>query len=167
MQSRLVFRRNRVICDRWRAFRAAFRKAFSHQKVYPEYFADGSNIPSNPPTIRYPDRTATASQMSPLVPCELLFQQSHLFLICEVLTYSDSRIIPRKTFQIPRDCQCEWLLVSLLAPGTSLGSSGSPGKFLFCTGRTGSIGLPSPVAPQHIDDCSAIHFLHLELCDLQ
>ena len=45
------------------------------------------------PTIRYPDWTAIAPQMSPRLPCELLFQQSHLFLICVVLTYNDSRII--------------------------------------------------------------------------
>ena len=39
--------------------------------------------------------------------CALLFRQSHLFLICVVLTYHDSRIIPRKTCQIPRNCQCK------------------------------------------------------------
>ena len=29
---------------------------FSHQKVYPEYFADSSNIPWNLPTIFRPSR---------------------------------------------------------------------------------------------------------------
>ena len=96
-----------VLLDRKKAFRTAFRKVSSHQKVYPEYFADSSNIPWNPSTIRYPDRTAIAPHMSPLLHCEPLFQQSHLFLICVVLTYNDSRIIPRKTCQSPKNCQCK------------------------------------------------------------
>ena len=62
-------------------------------------------------------------------------------------------------------CQCEWLLVSSSAPGTSLGSSGSPEKFLFCTGRIVATVLPNLVPPRHIDDCFAIHFLHWEFCD--
>ena len=176
MQSRLVFCRDRVIFDhrfkryllvRWRAFRTAFRKVCSHQKVHPEYFADRSNIPWNPPTIRHPYWTAMAPQMSPLSPCELLFQQSHLFLICVVLMNNDSRIIPRKLCRISRNCQCQWLLVSSSAPGTSLGSYWFPGKFSFCTGWTVTTGLPSLAPPLHIDDCSSIHFLHVEIFDLQ
>ena len=51
-----------VLLVRQEAFRTAFRKVFSHQKVHPEFFADSS--PWNPPSIRYPDRTAIAPQMS-------------------------------------------------------------------------------------------------------
>ena len=47
----------------------------------------------------------------------------------------------------------------------SVGSSGSPGKFLFYTGMIVSTVLSSLVPPRHIDDCSAIHFLHWEFCD--
>ena len=56
--------------------------------------------------------------------------------------------------QIPRNCQCKWLLVSSSAPGASLGSSGSPGKFLYNTGMIVSTVLPNLVPPKHIDDCS-------------
>ena len=58
-----------------------------------------------------------------------LSQQSHLFPICVVLTYNDSRLILHCTCQIPRNCQCKCLLVSSSAPGTSLGSSGFPEIF--------------------------------------
>ena len=114
--SRLVFRRNGVIFDHcskryyWSVkghSERPFVKVFSHQKVYPEFFEDSSNIPRNPTTIHYPDRTATARQMSPLSLCELPFQQSHLFLIYVVLTNNDSRIIPRKTCHIPNNCRCK------------------------------------------------------------
>ena len=123
----------------------------------PEYFADSSNIPWNPPTIRYPDQTALVPQMSLLSLYALLFLQAHLFLICVALTYNASRRFLRKTakfqgivsvndFGFPRRFQ-------------EL-HQGSPEKFLFCTGRTVTTGLPSLVPPRHIDDCSAIHFLH-------
>ena len=118
----------------------------SHQTKDPEYFA----IPRNLPTIRYPDRAAIAPQMSPLLPCELLLQQSHLFLLCVVLTYNDSRIMPRKTCQIPKN--------SLSAPRTFVTSSGSPVKFLLHMAMIVSTVLPSLVPPRHIGDCSAIHF---------
>ena len=88
------------------------------------------------------DQTAKAPQMSLLSLCALLFRQSNLFLICVVLTYNDSMIIPRKTCQIPRNCQCRWLLVSSSAAGTSLGSSGSPEKILICTGVSVSMIVP-------------------------
>ena len=67
--------------------------------------------------------------------------------------------------QIPRNCQCKWLLVSFRVPGTFASSFVFPEKFLFCTGTTGSIGWPSPAPRLHIDDCSRIHTLHWELCD--
>ena len=50
-------------------------------------------------------------------------------------------------------------LVSSLAPGTPLGSSGSPGKFKLYTGRIVSTELPNLVPQQRIDDCVEIHFL--------
>ena len=37
-----------------------------------------------------------------------------------------------------------------------------PEKFVFRTDSTGSIGEASLAPQQHIDDCSAIHFLHLD-----
>ena len=67
---------------------------FSHQTRDPEYFADSSGIPWNPPTIHCPDLIATAPQVSLLSLFTLLFPQSHLFLICVALTCNDSRIIP-------------------------------------------------------------------------
>ena len=139
------------------AFRTAFQMLSSHQTRDLECFAESSSIPQNPwnpPTIRYPERTATILQTYLLSLHVWLFRQSHLFLICVVLTCNDSRIIPRKTCQIPRNCQCKWLLVSSSAPGASLGSSGSPGKFLYNTGMIVSTVLPNLVPPKHIDDCS-------------
>ena len=130
-------------------------------------FADRWNIPWNLPTNFHSDLIATIQQRYLPLLWALLSQQSHLFLICVALTYNDSRIIPHKTCQIPRNCECKWLLVSSSAPGTSSGSFGSPGKFLFYTGRTVTTGSLSLVPPRRIGDCSAIHFLHSEFCDLQ
>ena len=145
----------------------ASHKVSSRQTRDLECFADSSGFQSNPHTIRFPDQTAIAPHMSLLSLCALLVRQSHLFLICVVLTYNDSRIIHRKTCQNPRNCQCKGLLVSSSAPRTSSSSSGSLGKILICTGMIVSTVLPSLVPPRHIDDCSAIHFLYRELCDLQ
>ena len=78
----------------------------------------------------------------------LLFQQSHLILICVVLTYNDSRALPNSKES------------SVSAPGNSPSSFGSPGKFLFCTGRTVTTRLLNLVPPRHLDDCHAIHFLY-------
>ena len=69
----------KVSLVRWKAFRAAFHMVFSQQKEDPEYFAGRSNTPWNPPTIHWPDLTATAPQMSLLSLNALLFLQSHLF----------------------------------------------------------------------------------------
>ena len=103
----------------------------------------------------------------PLSLYALIFRQSNLFLICVALTYNDSRIIIHKFCQIPRNCQCKWLWVSSSAPGTSLGSSASLEKFLFCTGMIGTTELPNLVPPRRVDECCVIHFLHWEFCDLQ
>ena len=120
----------------------------SHQTKDPEHFSDSSNIPKNPPTIHCPNLTATAKQMSLLSLCALLFLKSHLFLICVVLTYNDSRISLHKTCLILRKCQCKWLWVSLSAPRTFVRSFLFPEKFLFCTGKIVSTVLPSLV-PQY------------------
>ena len=96
------------------------------------------------------------------------FCQSHLFLFCVALTYNDSRIIPRKTCQNFQELSV-WMTFgfSRRLQGTSSGSSGSPGKFLFYIGRVVTTVLPSLVPPRHIDDCGVTHILHEELCDPQ
>ena len=48
-----------------------------------------------------------------------------------------------------------------------LGSSGTPEKFLFCTGRIVTTVLPTLVPPRHVDECCVIHFLHWEFCNPQ
>ena len=101
-------------------FRTAFHRVSSHQTRDPEYFTDSSNIPWNPPSIFHPDLIATVPQMSLPSFCALLSQQSHLFLICVVLTYNDSRIILHKMCQILKNYQCNWLLASTSDPGASL-----------------------------------------------
>ena len=142
-------------------------EGLSHQIEDPEIFEDSSSIPWNPPTIHCPDLIATAPQMSLPWLNALLSQQSHSLPICAVLTYNDSRLILHQLWPNLRNCQCKWLLVSSSAPGTSLGSSGSPGKFLFYTGMIVSIELPNLVPQQRIDDYYVIHFLHWELCHPQ
>ena len=148
-------------------FRTASHMVSPHQTRDLECFADSNKIPWNPPTTRCPDLIATIPQMSLLSLCALLFLQSHLFLICVALTYNDSRIdssqdLPKSQGNVSK----KWLLVSSSAPGTSLSSSGSPEKFLFCTGRIVTTVLPN-LAPQwRIDDCFEIHILRWELCDL-
>ena len=94
----------------------------SHQTRDLECFADSSNTPWNPSTIHCPDLTATIPQMSLLSLCAVLILKSHLFLICVALTCNDFRIIPHKTWQIPGNCQCKGLLVSMSAPRRLLGS---------------------------------------------
>ena len=132
-----------LVCQR--AFRTAFNMVSSHQTRDLECFADSSNTPWNPPTIHYPDLISTILQKYLLSLCALLSQQSHLFPICVALACNGSKKIPHKTCQIPRNCQCKWLLVSSLAPGTSFGSSGSPVKSLFYMCKTVSTVLPSLV----------------------
>ena len=96
------------------------------------------------PPIFHPDLIATIRQRCLLLLCALLFQQSQLFLICVVSTYTDSRKDLHRLCQIPRNCQCKWLEVSHLAPRTFARSFVCPEKFLFCTDMTGSIGWLSP-----------------------
>ena len=83
---------------------------------------NSSSIPWNPHTLLYPDQIATVLQNSLPWFCAPLSQQSHLFPIGEVLTYSDSR-----------NCPYKWLLVSSSAPKTFASSFPFPEKFLFST----------------------------------
>ena len=125
--------------------RIAVRKLFSHQTRDLECFAESSDTPWSPPTIHCPDLIATVQQTFLLLLFVPLFQQYHLSLYGEVLTYNDTRIGLHKLCHILWNCQCKWLSVSSLAPETSLGSSGSPKKFLFCTDRIVSTVLPNLV----------------------
>ena len=79
----------------------------------------------------HPSLIATILQAYLLSLCVLLFQQSHLFLICVVSTYHDSRINLHKPCQIPRNCQCKWRWASYSAPRTSFGSYGLHGSYCF------------------------------------
>ena len=89
--------------------------------------------------------------MSLLSLCALLFLQSHLFLICVALTCNDSRRIPHKTCQIPRNCQCKWLLVSSLAPELHWALLRFMRSFVFWS-RIVTTELPNLAPPRHIDD---------------
>ena len=89
--------------------------------------------------------------MSLLSLCALLFLQSHLFLICVALTCNDSRRIPHKTCQIPRNCQCKWLLVSSLAPELHWALLRFLRSFVFWS-RIVTTELPNLAPPRHIDD---------------
>ena len=51
------------------------------------------------------------------------------------------------------------------APGTSFGSSGSPGKILTYTGMIVSTELPNLLQLPRIDDCVEIHILHWDFGD--
>ena len=126
MQSRLVFRRDRVILNNEPngmigPLNGIVFHFVSSQTKDVDCLVDSSNISRNTPTILCPDLIST---------------------MCEIL----------------RTCQCKWLFVS---------SSGSPGKFLFCTCRVVSTVLPNLVPQRRIDDCCVTHFLLWELCDPQ
>ena len=62
-----------------------------------------------------------------------------------------------KLWQIPKNCQCKWLLASYSAPRTFANCSVFPEKFLFCTDTAGSIRWPSLAPRLHIDDSFEIH----------
>ena len=116
--------------------RNVFRMVSSHQTRDLECFADSSNTPWNPTTILCPDLVATAPQMSLLSLCAPLFRQSHVFLICVVLTHNDSRIIPRKTCQNFQELSV-WMTFGFLVGSRNfnrllLGLLGS-----FCFARVG------------------------------
>ena len=93
----------------------------SHQTRDLECFADRKSIPWNLPTNFHPDLIATILQKCLLSLCALLFQQSHLFPICVVSTYNDSRKDLHRLCQIPRNCVNDfrfpiWLQEHLQAP---------------------------------------------------
>ena len=117
------------------------------------------------PTIFIQTRLQQHRRRTFLYSAHCSFCKSHVFLIWVALTYSDSRVILHNTCKIPWNCERERLLVSSSAPGTSLRSSGSPGKFWFHIGRIVTTELPNLVPPRHIDDCYAILFFHWEFCD--
>ena len=96
------------------------------------------------------DLIATILQRYLPLLCALLSQQSHLFLICVVSTYNESRKDLHKLGHIPRNCQCKLLLVSFSAPRTFASSFVFPEKLLFCTDTTGSVGWPNPAPHLHI-----------------
>ena len=87
-------------------------------------------------------------------------QLSHLFPICVVLTYNDSRKDLHRLCQIPRNCQYKWLYTSHSAPRSFARSFVFPEKFLSCTETTGSIGWLSPAPRLHIGDCFEIRNCH-------
>ena len=138
----------------------SFHKLVFHQTRHLERFADRCSIPWNLPTNFNPDLLAKKLQRCVLLLCALLFQQSHVFLICVVSTYNDSRKDLHKLCQIPRNCQWNRLEASNLAPRYFASSFVFPEQFMFCTDTTGSIGWPSPAPRLHIDDCFEIHNLH-------
>ena len=99
---RKVIRRNRMIfhhgvkrnCWSFEWFSESHTVS-SHQTRDLECFADSSNIPWNLPTNFHSDLIATIPQRCLPLLCARLFHQSHLFLICVVLTYND---FPGKIF---------------------------------------------------------------------
>ena len=157
VQSRCVFRRDRVIfnhCSKryhW-SVKGRSDPPFIWCLPIRQKILNISQIAVTFHRVRAPFFTQTGLQSTSTadVPSlyELLFQQSHLFLICVVLTYNDSRALANSKES------------SVSAPGNSPSSFGFPGKFLFCTGRTVTTKLLNLVPPRHLDDCHAIHFLY-------
>ena len=141
------------------------RMESSHQTRDLDCFADKYNIPWNLPTNFHPDPIATVPQTCLLSLCALLSPQPHLFVICVVLTYNDSKKNLHRLCQIPRNCHCKWLWTFHSAPTTFASFSVFLVKFLFCTDTTRSIGWPSPAPRWDIDDCFEIHIILWELCD--
>ena len=109
-----------------------FHRASSHQITDLWRFADGCNIPWNLPTNFHSDLIATKKQRCLPLLCALLFQQSHLFMICV-----------GKICQILGNYQCKWLWDSASAPRTFASSFQFPDECLFCTDKIESIELPS------------------------
>ena len=103
--------------------RIAVREVSSRPTRGLERFADGSNIPWNQPTIFRPSLTATRLHAP-------LFQQCHLSLNGEVLTYNDSKISLHKLWQILGNCQYKRLSAWLSVSRTSVSSFLSLDNFL-------------------------------------
>ena len=175
MDSLLVFRRNSVILNQWterndRSLKMVSQKVShmgsSHQTRDLWRFEDRCNTPWNLPSNFHSDLIATIRQRCLPLLSALLFQQSHLFLICVVSTYNDSRKDLHRLCHTPRNCQCKWPYDSFRAPGTFASFFEFPVKFLFCTDTLGSIEWLSPAPRLHIGDCFEIHSLHWGPCDL-
>ena len=108
------------------ALQIAVHKVFSHLPRGLGHFEDNSSIPQNQTTTFRPSLISTDV---PLL--YALSQQSHSFLICVVLTYSESVTSLHRIFQIPMNCQCKWLSASLMARKTFLNACPSSEK-CFC-----------------------------------
>ena len=108
------------------ALQIAVHKVFSHLPRGLGHFEDNSSIPQNQTTTFRPSLISTDV---PLL--YALSQQSHSFLICVVLTYSESVTSLHRIFQILMNCQCKWLSASLMARKTFLNACPSPEK-CFC-----------------------------------
>ena len=96
----LILRRNTVILNQWTTRDNWSFKRFSKASFiwWLPIRQEILNVPhigvafhGNLPTMTHPDLIATIQQRYLLSLCALLSQQSHLFLICMVLTYNDSR----------------------------------------------------------------------------
>ena len=109
-----------------------------------ESFADRYSIPWNPPTNFHPDLIATILQTHLLSLCVLLFQQSHLFPICVVSTYNDSRKDLHRLCQNPRIVSVDDFTLPIRLHELLQAPFVLPEKFLFCTDTLGSIGWSSP-----------------------
>ena len=89
---------------------------------------DGCDIPQNLPTNFHSDLTATIQQRCLPLLCALLFQQSHVCLICVVQTIVSGKIFTGFP-EFQGIVQCKWLLVSSRVPGTFASFSVFPEKF--------------------------------------
>ena len=110
MDSWLVFRRNRVILNQWTK-----RNDWSFTRFSKTSFV--WSLPIRQEILNVSQISIAFHGLCPpffiqtylLSLCVLLSQQSHLFLICVMLTYNDSKKDLHKPCQIPKNCQCKWL----------------------------------------------------------
>ena len=131
MDSWLVLRNYRVILNQWtkwnnRSFEWLLKTSLVWSLPIRQEILNVSsaryNIPWNLSTNFHPDLISTILQTYLFSLCALLFQQSHLFPICVVSTYNDSRKDLQRLFQIPKICQCNdfrfpiWLQKLLQTP---------------------------------------------------
>ena len=150
MDSWLVFRRNRAIINQWTK-----RNDWSFKRFSKTPFV--WSFPIRQEILNVSQKGVTFHRICPPIFIQTWLQQysrgtffhsahcsqqSHLFPICVVSTYNDSRKDLHKLCQIPTNCRCKWLQASYLAPWTFASSFVFPEKFLFCTDTTGSIGWP-------------------------